>query len=95
MKRREALNLGAVGALAPLAGLTASAANNYLVSLVRIGLAAADEKATAVLLDTRRHHLLVVLVAHGIVHGDLDDDVGGHVSVPPYPWPRLRGPADG
>ncbi|WP_426440344.1 IclR family transcriptional regulator [Bradyrhizobium genosp. P] len=30
--------------LAPLAGLTASAANNYLVSLVRIGLAAADEK---------------------------------------------------
>jgi DNA-binding IclR family transcriptional regulator len=31
--------------LAPLAGLTASAANNYLVSLVRIGLAAADEKS--------------------------------------------------
>lgn len=30
--------------IAPLAGLTASAANNYLVSLVRIGLAAADEK---------------------------------------------------
>ena len=30
--------------VAPLAGLTASAANNYLVSLVRIGLAAADEK---------------------------------------------------
>src|ERR1700736_6119513 len=31
--------------LAPLAGLTASAANNYLVSLVRIGLAAGDEKS--------------------------------------------------
>jgi DNA-binding IclR family transcriptional regulator len=31
--------------IAPLAGLTASAANNYLVSLVRIGLAAADEKS--------------------------------------------------
>jgi DNA-binding IclR family transcriptional regulator len=31
--------------LSPLAGLTASAANNYLVSLVRIGLAAADEKS--------------------------------------------------
>jgi DNA-binding IclR family transcriptional regulator len=30
--------------VAPQAGLTASAANNYLVSLVRIGLAAADEK---------------------------------------------------
>lgn len=30
--------------IAPLADLTASAANNYLVSLVRIGLAAADEK---------------------------------------------------
>jgi DNA-binding IclR family transcriptional regulator len=30
--------------IAPLAGLTTSAANNYLVSLVRIGLAAADEK---------------------------------------------------
>jgi DNA-binding IclR family transcriptional regulator len=30
--------------IAPLAGLTASAANNYLVSLVRIGLVAADEK---------------------------------------------------
>ena len=30
--------------IAPLAGLTASAANNYLVSLVRIGLAAADER---------------------------------------------------
>ena len=30
--------------IAPQAGLTASAANNYLVSLVRIGLAAADEK---------------------------------------------------
>jgi DNA-binding IclR family transcriptional regulator len=30
--------------IAPLSGLTASAANNYLVSLVRIGLAAADEK---------------------------------------------------
>src|SRR5246127_683427 len=30
--------------IAPLAGLTASAANNYLVSLVRIGLAAAEEK---------------------------------------------------
>jgi DNA-binding IclR family transcriptional regulator len=30
--------------IAPLAGLTASAANNYLVSLVRTGLAAADEK---------------------------------------------------
>jgi DNA-binding IclR family transcriptional regulator len=30
--------------IAPRAGLTASAANNYLVSLVRIGLAAADEK---------------------------------------------------
>jgi DNA-binding IclR family transcriptional regulator len=29
--------------IAPLAGLTASAANNYLVSLVRIGLAAADK----------------------------------------------------
>src|SRR6201985_3541554 len=29
---------------APLADLTPSAANNYLVSLVRIGLAAADEK---------------------------------------------------
>jgi DNA-binding IclR family transcriptional regulator len=31
--------------IAPQAGLTASAANNYLVSLVRIGLAAADEKS--------------------------------------------------
>ena len=31
--------------IAPLAQLTPSAANNYLVSLVRIGLAAADEKA--------------------------------------------------
>jgi DNA-binding IclR family transcriptional regulator len=31
--------------IAPQANLTASAANNYLVSLVRIGLAAADEKA--------------------------------------------------
>jgi DNA-binding IclR family transcriptional regulator len=31
--------------IAPLAKLTASAANNYLVSLVRIGLAAADEKS--------------------------------------------------
>ncbi|WP_426409043.1 IclR family transcriptional regulator [Bradyrhizobium ganzhouense] len=30
--------------IAPLADLTTSAANNYLVSLVRIGLAAADEK---------------------------------------------------
>src|SRR6201981_3482693 len=30
--------------VAPQAGLTASAANNYLVSLVRIGLAAADDK---------------------------------------------------
>jgi len=30
--------------IAPLAGLTTSAANNYLVSLVRTGLAAADEK---------------------------------------------------
>lgn len=30
--------------IAPLAGLTTSAANNYLVSLVRIGLAAADER---------------------------------------------------
>lgn len=30
--------------IAPLAGLTASAANNYLVSLVRIGLAAADDR---------------------------------------------------
>lgn len=30
--------------IAPLAGLTSSAANNYLVSLVRIGLAASDEK---------------------------------------------------
>jgi DNA-binding IclR family transcriptional regulator len=30
--------------IAPLAELTTSAANNYLVSLVRIGLAAADEK---------------------------------------------------
>src|ERR1700745_2664552 len=30
--------------IAPQAGLTASAANNYLVSLVRIGLAAADDK---------------------------------------------------
>ena len=30
--------------IAPLAGLTASAATNYLVSLVRIGLAAADER---------------------------------------------------
>jgi DNA-binding IclR family transcriptional regulator len=30
--------------IAPLAGLTTSAANNYLVSLVRIRLAAADEK---------------------------------------------------
>jgi DNA-binding IclR family transcriptional regulator len=30
--------------IAPLGGLTASAANDYLVSLVRIGLAAADEK---------------------------------------------------
>ncbi|WFU45652.1 IclR family transcriptional regulator C-terminal domain-containing protein (plasmid) [Bradyrhizobium sp. CB82] len=30
--------------IAPLAGLTASAANNYLVSLVRTGLAAADDK---------------------------------------------------
>lgn len=30
--------------IAPLADLTASATNNYLVSLVRIGLAAADEK---------------------------------------------------
>jgi DNA-binding IclR family transcriptional regulator len=30
--------------IAPLAGLTASAANNYLVSLVRIGLAATDQK---------------------------------------------------
>jgi DNA-binding IclR family transcriptional regulator len=30
--------------IAPLANLTTSAANNYLVSLVRIGLAAADEK---------------------------------------------------
>src|ERR1700752_292873 len=29
--------------IAPQAGLTASAANNYRVSLVRIGLAAADE----------------------------------------------------
>ena len=31
--------------IAPLAGLTPSAANNYLVSLVRIGLAAADQKS--------------------------------------------------
>ena len=31
--------------IAALAGLTTSAANNYLVSLVRIGLAAADEKS--------------------------------------------------
>ena len=31
--------------IAPRAGLTASAANNYLVSLVRTGLAAADEKS--------------------------------------------------
>ena len=31
--------------IAPLADLTPSAANNYLVSLVRIGLAAADEKS--------------------------------------------------
>jgi DNA-binding IclR family transcriptional regulator len=30
--------------IASLADLTASAANNYLVSLVRVGLAAADEK---------------------------------------------------
>ena len=30
--------------IAPLAGLTTSAANNYLVSLVRTGLAAADER---------------------------------------------------
>src|ERR1700755_405345 len=30
--------------IAPLADLTTSAANNYLVSLVRIGLAAADEE---------------------------------------------------
>ena len=30
--------------IAPLAGLTTSAANNYLVSLVRTGLAAADDK---------------------------------------------------
>lgn len=30
--------------IAPLAGLTASAANNYLVSLVRIGLVATDQK---------------------------------------------------
>ena len=30
--------------IAPLAGLTTSSANNYLVSLVRIGLAAADER---------------------------------------------------
>jgi DNA-binding IclR family transcriptional regulator len=40
-KSRQAMALKDIG---PAAGLTASAANNYLVSLVRIGLAAADEK---------------------------------------------------
>jgi DNA-binding IclR family transcriptional regulator len=39
--RRQAM---ALKDIAPLADLTTSAANNYLVSLVRIGLAAADEK---------------------------------------------------
>lgn len=40
-KSRQAM---ALKDIAPLAELTTSAANNYLVSLVRIGLAAADEK---------------------------------------------------